>query len=86
MPKNSAYIILKFSRCKSRFYFACMINEPETNGKKIIANSKLVPFSELVKYKHLNELMVQCKKTLIKTPIEDQKKLKSLIEGNEKKL
>jgi hypothetical protein len=34
----------------------------------------------------LNELLVQCKKSLIKTPIDDENKLMSILEANELKL
>ena len=34
---------------------------------------------DLSKYKHITELIVQCKKNLIKTPIDDESKLKAIL-------
>ena len=79
MPKNSAYIILRLSTCKTKIFSACLINEPESNNKKILAKEKKLTFGDLSKYKHITELIVQCKKSLIKTPIDDESKLKAIL-------
>ena len=86
MPKNSAYIIIKLSTCKTKVFSACLINEPETNNKKILSKEKNLTFSDLSKIKNITELIVQCKKSLIKTPIDDENKLKSILQANEEKL
>jgi hypothetical protein len=56
-----------------------LINEPETNNKKILSKEKNLTFSDLSKIKNITELIVQCKKSLIKTPIDDENKLKSIL-------
>lgn len=43
-------------------------------------------FSDLTKIRNLNEVLIQCKKSLVKTPIDDENKLKNILELNEQKL
>jgi hypothetical protein len=86
MPKNSVYIILKLSSCKTKLFFASMINEPDTANKKILARQKNLSINDLTRIKGLTDALVNCRKTLIKTPIDDDNKLKALLDQNEIKL
>jgi hypothetical protein len=85
MPKNSAYIILKLTSCKTKLYCACMINDSDSS-KKVIAKQRSLSANDLNRIKSLNEVLVHCRKTLIKTPIDDEQKLKTLLEQNELQL
>jgi hypothetical protein len=86
MPKNSVYIILRLSSCKSRIFCGAMINEPDAPAKKVLARQKSLSFSELARIKGLTDTLLGCRKTLIKTPIDDENKLRVLLEQNEQKL
>lgn len=80
MPKNSLYIILKLSTCKTKLFCASMINEPDTANKKILARHKNLSINDLTRIKGLTDAIINCRKTLTKTPIDDDNKLKALLE------
>lgn len=82
MPKNSIYVILKLSSCKTKLFSAAMINEPESANKKIISRQKSLTATDLTRIKGLTDSLVNCRKTLIKTPIDDENKLKILLDQN----
>lgn len=71
MPKNCIYIILKLSLCKNKLFSAAMINEPDSVNKKILARQKNLTAADLTRIKGLTNSLVNCRKTLIKTPIDD---------------
>lgn len=60
-------------------YSAIMINEPETFNKKVLAKQKNLSINDLQRIKGMTDLLLQTRKILTKTPIDDELKLKTLI-------
>lgn len=63
-----------------------MVNEPETNNKKIFLKQKALSTDEIRVFNSLTKTINSCKKNLIKSPIENSEKLNSLLGSNEEKL